>query len=306
MHAVACPAVFLLPALPCGRRPHPTCCPANLHPNHLLQFARVQTVPLYLRRLNFIPFGSVCWTPGSYVKDNFPGLQLTVSDLSPFYLAEARSNIDVRSAELLGLLGLLEGMDCWRAGGLGWCLCCRTGLGSPAACLVRCLMLPAVAPPTQPECNAVLEAHAGARGAAGRRGRHRRRLPAGMRCCRGDSASLHMPFCMHAMAASPLQGEGATNRVQQPARASGLPAAPRTRADRGGEAGCARQLAGHCVRLLVHAAVLLAAAGCLSCGPGWPRCMPPGRAPAPAAPPLPSSAAVPRTPPTPATHLAPC
>jgi ubiquinone/menaquinone biosynthesis C-methylase UbiE len=29
----------------------------------------------------------------TYVKDNYPGLQLTVSDLSPFYLAEARSNM---------------------------------------------------------------------------------------------------------------------------------------------------------------------------------------------------------------------
>lgn len=30
-----------------------------------------------------------------FVKDNYPGLQLTVSDLSPFYLAEARSNMNV-------------------------------------------------------------------------------------------------------------------------------------------------------------------------------------------------------------------
>lgn len=29
----------------------------------------------------------------TYVKDNYPGLQLTVSDLSPFYLAEARENM---------------------------------------------------------------------------------------------------------------------------------------------------------------------------------------------------------------------
>ncbi|KAI7837521.1 hypothetical protein COHA_008657 [Chlorella ohadii] len=29
----------------------------------------------------------------TFVKDNYPGLQLTVSDLSPFYLAEARSNM---------------------------------------------------------------------------------------------------------------------------------------------------------------------------------------------------------------------
>jgi len=29
----------------------------------------------------------------TFVKDNYPGLQLTVSDLSPFYLEEARKNI---------------------------------------------------------------------------------------------------------------------------------------------------------------------------------------------------------------------
>jgi ubiquinone/menaquinone biosynthesis C-methylase UbiE len=31
----------------------------------------------------------------TYVKDNYPSLNLTVSDLSPFYLAEARNNIKV-------------------------------------------------------------------------------------------------------------------------------------------------------------------------------------------------------------------
>lgn len=31
----------------------------------------------------------------TFVKDNYPALQLTVSDLSPFYLSEARSNMQV-------------------------------------------------------------------------------------------------------------------------------------------------------------------------------------------------------------------
>lgn len=35
-------------------------------------------------------------------QDNYPALQLTVSDLSPFYLAEARSNMEVRAGGARG------------------------------------------------------------------------------------------------------------------------------------------------------------------------------------------------------------
>ena len=43
----------------------------------------------------------------TYVKDNFPSLNLTVSDLSPFYLAEARSNMKVggRAGWVAGWVG---------------------------------------------------------------------------------------------------------------------------------------------------------------------------------------------------------
>lgn len=44
--------------------------------------------------LTALPALPTC-SPRSYVKDNYPALQLTVSDLSPFYLAEARSNMAV-------------------------------------------------------------------------------------------------------------------------------------------------------------------------------------------------------------------
>lgn len=40
-----------------------------------------------------MPPGAVC---SPVVQDNYPTLQLTVSDLSPFYLAEAKSNMEAR------------------------------------------------------------------------------------------------------------------------------------------------------------------------------------------------------------------
>lgn len=48
-----------------------------------------------------------------YVKDNYPGLQLTVSDLSPFYLAEARENMRVSGG---GRSKAAAESFCWAAG----------------------------------------------------------------------------------------------------------------------------------------------------------------------------------------------
>lgn len=46
----------------------------------------------------------------TFLKDNYPGLDLTLSDLSPFYLAEARSNMRYWKAQRAGQLAL-PGVD---------------------------------------------------------------------------------------------------------------------------------------------------------------------------------------------------
>lgn len=73
-------------------------------------------------------------------------MQLTVSDLSPFYLAEARSNMDVSQAAALG--GAWPGM---RA------LTCRLGRPGPDPWLP----VPSL-PPLNPPLKTVLEEAAGA------------------------------------------------------------------------------------------------------------------------------------------------